>query len=148
MLTEAGLLSENERRRGTGLASVFFSSGAGICICSFRVEDTLAEPAARWIQCSESTLCWSEALGRETLRASPPTKQLLTEANPVLAWASLKWLMYCGLEALARGNSSFLSLRGFSTLWRSRRYFLQLASCYYNQHLVLVFCEPEGMCLI
>lgn len=54
-----------------------------------------------------NTQKWSEALGSGTLRGSLTTKPLLTKTSPVLAQASLKWLMYCDLEALAKGNSSF-----------------------------------------
>ena len=58
---------------------------------------------------AQSTLLWSGAISSDSQRAALTAKPPLTEASPVSAqaWASLKWLMYCGLEALARGNSPF-----------------------------------------
>lgn len=142
----AGLCAYPIRKQNTHWKWEREENRASICIFQLRIWHLHLQLQSRShpgrASCQVDTVLranfdWSEALGSETLRAGPTTKALVTETSPVLAQTSLKWLMCCGLEALARGNSSFLSPRGFCALWRSRHYFLQRSSCYYNQRLVL-----------
>lgn len=140
---KAGLLSKNERR-GTGLASVFFSWGAG----TFLQLQSGRHPGRASCQV-DAVLRVNFALVRSPWQWEFKSKSdnQTTANGDMSCFGTGQFEVADVLWSLLEEIVHFLSLRGFCPLWRSRRYFLQLASCYYNQHLVLVFYKPERMCL-